>query len=87
MTSDDRDPLLDKLHTLPLHQVNPARSAQTLRTAEESFSGKVRPGIRWPQFAIGVALSMAGAMYTVDSVHKLSDIYMSNQVAALNTDR
>ena len=84
MNSEDRDPLLDKLHGLPVHSMNAERTAQSLRAAEEAFSGKVRPSISWPKFALGAVLSIAGAMYTVDSVHKLGDIYMSNRVATLD---
>jgi hypothetical protein len=87
MSLDERDPLLDKLHALPVHKMNSARGAEALRAAEEALPGKVRPSILWPKFAISVALSVAGAMYTVDSVTKLGDIYMSNQVAALDTER
>jgi hypothetical protein len=87
MNTNERDPLLDKLQTLPVHKMHSARSGQTLRLAEESLAGKVRPGIRWPQFAMGFALSVAGAMYTVDTVHKLGTIYMSNQVATLDIER
>lgn len=87
MNSDDRDPLFDKLHALPTHSMSSARSAQSLRAAEEALSGKVRPSIQWPKFAIGAVLSLAGAMYTVDSVHKLGDIYMSNQVATIDGEK
>jgi hypothetical protein len=83
MSMDERDPLLDKLHALPKHELNADRAAKTLRAAEAALPGKVRPGIRWPQFAIAIALSTAGIMYTVDSVHRLGDIYGSNQVASL----
>ena len=102
MSLEERDPLLDKLHALPRHELNADRAAKTLRAAEKALPGKVRPGfgakgaegdpkpqmyklrIRWPEFAIAIALSTAGVMYTVDSVHKLGDIYGSNQVASLN---
>lgn len=87
MNSEDRDPLLDKLHVLPVHAMNSARAAQSLRAAEEAFSGKVRPSISWPKFALGAVLSIVGAMYTVDSVHKLGAIYMSDEVATLDTER
>jgi hypothetical protein len=87
MNSDERDPLFDKLRALPMHNMSSVRSAQTLRAAEEVFSGKVRPSISWPKFAIGAILSVAGAMYTVDSVHKLGDIYMFNRVATLDAER
>lgn len=83
MNSENRDPILDKLHGLPVHEMNSARAAQSLRAAEEVFSGKVRPGFSWPKFALGAVLSIVGAMYTVDSVHKLGAIYMSNEVATL----
>ncbi len=84
MNSDDRDPLFDKLHALPVHTMNSQRTAQSLRAAEEAFSGKVRPSFSWPKFALGAVLSVAGAMYTVGCVHKLGDIYMSNRVATVD---
>jgi len=84
MNSDDRDALVDKLHALPVHAMNSKRSSQSLRAAEEALSGKVRPNIQWPKFALGAVLSLAGAMYTVGSVQKLGDIYLTNHVAALD---
>ena len=84
MNSENRDALIDKLHVLPVHEMNSARAAQSLRAAEEAFSGKVRPSFSWPKFALGAVLSIAGAMYTVGSVQKLGDIYMSNPVATLD---
>lgn len=79
MSLDERDPLLDKLQALPRHELNADRAAKALRAAEEALPGKVRPGIRWPEFALAVVLSATGIMYTVDSVHKLENIYVSNR--------
>lgn len=79
------DPLLDKLGALPGHTLNAQRAAKTLRMAEESLPQKVRPGIRWPEFAIASVLSVAGFMYTVGSVNKLGNIYGSNHETATNT--
>jgi hypothetical protein len=80
MSVDERDPLLDKLHALPKHELTADRAAKTLRAAEEALSAKVRPGIRWPELAIAFVLSTTGVMYTVNSVHKLNNIYVSNQI-------
>lgn len=87
MSLDERDPLLDKLRGLPVQTLGPARSARTLRAAEEALPRRVRPSIRWPEFAIAVALGLTGVMYTVGSVNKLEEIYMSNQVAAASPER
>jgi len=87
MKTKNPDPLLDKLHALPVLAMNSARAGQTLRAAEEALSEKVRPGIRWPRLALSVALSLAGTVYTVDSVHKLGDIYRSNRVASADIER
>jgi hypothetical protein len=84
MSAEERDPLLDKLQALPLHQLDQKRSSRTLRAAEAAFSPPVRQGIRWPQFAVGCVLSITGLIYTVDSVHKLGHIYGSNEVASLD---
>jgi len=84
MSAEERDPLLDKLQALPLHQLDQKRSSHTLRAAEEAFSPAVRRSFRWPEFALGCALSMTGLIYTVDSVHKLGHIYLSHEVASLD---
>lgn len=78
MSAEERDPLLDKLQTLPKHALDAKRGMSTLQAAEEALAPKVRPGLRLPQFALGLALSVTGLMYTVDSVHKLDHIYLSN---------
>ncbi len=82
MSSEDRDPLLDKLHALPVQTLPTRRSQETLRLAEEALPGKVRPGFRWPQLALAVVLASAGMFYTVESVHKLDTIYLSNHETA-----
>jgi hypothetical protein len=87
MSLDERDPVLDKLRALPVQTLDPKRSARALRAAEAALPGQVRPGIRWPEFAIAVALSVTGAIYTVGSVNKLEMIYVSNHVAASSSER
>ncbi|MBK9258562.1 MAG: hypothetical protein IPM54_01875 [Polyangiaceae bacterium] len=87
MSLDERDPLLDKLHALPVQTLDPARSARALRAAEEALPGKVRPGTRWPEFAIAVALSLTGVFYAVNSVSRLEQIYVSNQAAPSSLER
>jgi hypothetical protein len=87
MSLDERDPLLDKLRALPVQTLHPNRSARALRAAEEALPGQVRPGIRWPEFAIAVALSVTGALYTVSSVNKLETIYASNHLTAASPER
>lgn len=82
MSSEDRDPLLDKLRTLSVQTLPTRRSQETLRLAEEALPGKVRPGIRWPQLALAFVLTSAGMLYTVESVHKLGTIYLSNHETA-----
>lgn len=84
MSVEEGDPLLDKLRTLPTLMLESKRSASALRAAEEALPRKVRPGIRWPQLAVAMALSVAGLIYTVDTVHKLGDIYGSKEVASLS---
>ncbi len=84
MSTEDRDPLLEKLSALPVHTLHSKRAAETLKMAEAALPRKVRPGLRWPEFAIAVTLSVTGIMYTLDSVHKLSHIYGSNQETAAN---
>jgi hypothetical protein len=83
MSAEERDPLLDKLHALPLHQLDQKRSSQTLRAVEAELSPSVRRSFRWPEFALGCVLSVTGLMYAVDSVHKLGHIYGSDEVASL----
>lgn len=88
MSTEENDPLLDKLRTLPVQTLKSHRTEETLRLAEEALPNKVRPrGKRWPELAMSVALSIAGAMYTVDSVHKLGDIFVTNQPTAANSER
>jgi len=54
---------------------------------EDGLARKVRPGVRWPEIAIGVALSLTGVLYTVGSVNKLEEIYVSNQVMVSSPQR
>lgn len=84
MSAEERDPLLDKLHGLPMPTLDVKRGLTTLQAAEAALAPKVRPGLRLPQFALGFALSVTGLMYTVDSVHKLGHIYVSTDVTAQN---
>lgn len=86
MSSEDRDPLLDKLQTLPVHTLASRRSEETLRLAEQSLPAKVRPGQRWPALAMAFVLASAGMLYAVESVHKLESIYLSNH-APTNFER
>ena len=87
MSAEEHDPLLEKLGSLPVHTLHSKRAAETLKLAEATLPTKVRPGIRWPELAIALTLSVTGIMYTVDSVHKLSHIYGSNQETAANQTR
>lgn len=84
MSAEERDPLLDKLKALPTHSLDAKRGLETLRVAEDALAPRVRPGLRLPQFVLGLALSVTGLMYTVDSVHKLGHIYVSNSVTTQN---
>jgi hypothetical protein len=86
MSSEDRDPLLDQLQTLPVHTLASRRSEEALRLAEQSLPAKVRPGQRWPAVAMAFVLASAGMLYTVESVHKLESIYLSNHAPA-NVER
>jgi hypothetical protein len=83
MSVEEQDPLLDKLRTLPVHRVETSRGEKTLRAAEAGLSPSVRPGNPWAQWALGIALSVAGFMYTVDSVAKIHHIFVANEVASL----
>ena len=87
MSSNNRDPLLEKLRARPVKPLDPARSARTLSAMEDGLARKVRPGVRWPEIAIGVALSLTGVLYTVGSVNKLEEIYVSNQVMVSSPQR